>query len=88
MEQNFDPFDLSAPPPKPLEEKPTEPPAPKPTVKRISMGPIFHSHITKTIAFILGVALAALLGYVGMNYYLTRQENAKLNSFYSERIRA
>lgn len=79
MDNDFNPFDLSAPPKKLEQEKPAEPSIPKPTVKRVSMGPIFHSRITKTIAFILGIALAGLLGYIGMNYYLTIQ-NTQTNA--------
>jgi hypothetical protein len=74
MDQDFNPFDLSAPPKQPEEEKPAEPAAPQPTVKRISMGPIFHSRITKTIALILGLALAGLVGYTAMNYYLNQKD--------------
>lgn len=74
MDNDFNPFDLSAPPKKPLEEKPKEPEAPQPTVKRVSMGPIFHSRIVKVIAFILGLVLSGLIGYTGMNYYLTQKD--------------
>ncbi len=74
MITDFNPLDLSAPPKK-IEEQAPEP-APvfqaKPTVKRVSMGPIFHSRITKVLALILGIALAVLLGYSGMTYYLTK----------------
>lgn len=74
MITDFNPLDLSAPPKK-IEEQAPEP-APvfqaKPTVKRVSMGPIFHSRITKILALILGTALAVLLGYSGMTYYLTK----------------
>ncbi len=76
MDNDFNPFDLSAAPKKPLEEKPKEPEEPKPTVKRVSMGPIFHSRFIKIVAFILGIALSGLVGYVGMNYYLN-QKHAK-----------
>jgi hypothetical protein len=37
------------------------------------MGPIFHSRIIKIIALTLGIILAGLLGYTGMNYYLTQK---------------
>lgn len=80
MEQKeFNPFDLSAPPPKPVEAKPDEPVAPTPTVKKVSMGPIFHSRIMRTLALLLGIVLAGLIGYAATNYYLNRQaetENA------------
>lgn len=71
MNEEFNPFDLSAPPKKKVEEKAADVPAAKPTVKRVSMGPIFHSRITKIIALILGFVLAGLIGYSGMSYYLS-----------------
>ena len=73
MNEDFNPFDLSAPPKKPEMEKPAEAPAPKPTVKRISMGPIFHSRIIKILALVLGLVLFTLLGYSGMSYYLSQK---------------
>lgn len=73
MDQDFNPFDLSAPPKKPLEEKPAEPAAPKPTIKRVSMGPIFHSRITKVLALVLSIVLAVLVGYTATNYYLNKK---------------
>ncbi|MCA9329259.1 hypothetical protein KDA11_01310 [Candidatus Saccharibacteria bacterium] len=73
MIEDFNPLDLSAP------QKITEEPIPKPqaefrakpTVNRISMGPLFHSRITKIIALILGTVLSGLLGYVATAYLLT-----------------
>ena len=74
MNNDFNPFDLSAPPPKPAEEqKPPEPEAPKPTVRRISMGPLFHSRITKVLALVLGLVLFFLIGYSGTSYLLNER---------------
>ena len=73
MINDFNPLDLSAPPKKIEEPIAPQPESrPQPTVNRVSMGPIFHSRITRVIALILGLALAALLGYTGMSYYLSR----------------
>lgn len=78
MEQDFNPFDLSRIPPKPTEvAKPTEPQAPKPTVRRISMEPLFHSRITKGLAFILGLVLCFLIGYSATSYTLNKREVAE-----------
>ncbi len=76
MINDFNPLDLSAPPKK-IEEPITapQPVQPKATVQRVSMGPIFHSRITRILALILGVALAALVGYAGTSYLLNRKEN-------------
>lgn len=77
MDNDFNPFDLSAQRPKNSEstdeKKELEKPRPKPIVRRISMGPLFHSRITKVIAFFLSIILAGLLGYVGMNYYINKK---------------
>ncbi len=74
MEQDFNPFDLSKVPPKPAEEaKPVEPQPVAPTVRRISMGPLFHSRITKVLAFVLGMVLFFLVGYSGTGYLLNKK---------------
>lgn len=44
-----------------------------PNTKRINMGAIFHSRITKAFALMLGIVLAALVGYSSMSYYLNRK---------------
>lgn len=84
MDNDFNPFDLSAQRPKidesKEEQKTTDKPRPKPTVHRVSMGPLFHSRITRVIAFVLSIILAGLIGYTGMNYYLN-QKAAKSNAF-------
>ncbi|MDQ5886198.1 MAG: hypothetical protein QG628_595 [Patescibacteria group bacterium] len=81
MDNDFNPFDLSAQKPKATEQSPEQKdkPRPKPTVRRVSMGPLFHSRITKVIAFILGLILAGLLGYTGMNYYLNQKAAKNLS---------
>jgi hypothetical protein len=75
MDNEFNPFDLSAQKPKTTDstKSQTDKPLPKPIVRRVSMGPIFHSRIIKIIALTLGIILAGLLGYTGMNYYLTQK---------------
>ncbi len=77
MDKDFNPFDLSAQSPKveeaKEEKKEVDMPRPKPTVRRVSMGPLFHSRITKVIAFILSIILAGLLGYTSMNFYLNKK---------------
>ncbi len=80
MKEDFNPFDLSAPP-KPIEKpkEEVEAPRPKPTVNRVSMGPLFHSRITRVLALVLSIALAALVGYTAVNYYLNKQAEEKLN---------
>lgn len=78
--EEFNPFDLSAAPKKPLEEKPAEPVAAKPTVKRVSMGPLFHSRITKVLALVLGTVLAFLIGYSATNYYLNERAAKEFNA--------
>lgn len=72
---DFNPFDLSAQP-KVIDERKTTVKEfeAKPTVHRVTMGPLFHSKITRVVAFILSIVLFALLGYLGMNYYLSQQE--------------
>lgn len=77
MIDDFNPLDLSAPPKK-IEEPVAAPESvqPKATVQKVSMGPIFHSRITKILALILGVALAALVGYAGTSYWLNRSSNS------------
>lgn len=86
MDTDFNPFDLSAHRPNidPTkdEQKETDKSRPKPTVHRVSMGPLFHSRITRIIAFILGLILAGLLGYTGMNYYLNKkaESNTKVTN--------
>lgn len=73
IKNDFNPFDLSAPP-KPKEVPPAETEASniQPTVKKVSMGPLFHSRITRVLALVLGVILAALVGYTAMSIYLTQ----------------
>ncbi len=75
MNEDFNPLDLSAVPKK-IEEpvQPKEIPRPKATVQRVSMGPIFHSRITKVLALLLGLVLAALIGYSATSYYLSTQK--------------
>lgn len=74
MNNDFNPFDLSAPPPKPAEEeKPKEPEAAAPTVRRISMGPLFHSRITKLLALVLALILFFLIGYSSTSYLLNKK---------------
>lgn len=72
MKPDFDPYDLT-PRVIPTEE-PAPPPPPKPTIRRISMGPIFHSRITKVLAMVLGVILAALIGYTVESYVITKKQ--------------
>jgi hypothetical protein len=69
MDNDFNPFDLSTPK-QAVKEPVKEVPVPKPTVHRVSMGPLFHSRFTKVLALILSVILAGLVGYISMNYYL------------------
>lgn len=78
---DFDPFDLSAPP-RVINDPKTMMVdfAPKPSVHRVSMGPIFHSRILRTIALILAIVLFALTGYIGMNYRLSKQQTTKDNT--------
>ncbi|MEI6480951.1 MAG: hypothetical protein WCO19_01460 [Candidatus Saccharibacteria bacterium] len=72
MKPDFDPYDLT---PRVLPNaEPAPPPPPKPTIRRISMGPIFHSKITKGLALILGAILAALIGYSGASYMITKKQ--------------
>ena len=75
MDNDFNPFDISSQRQKPEEAKEVqiEKPRAKPTVRRVSMGPLFHSRITRIIAFVLGIILAGLVGYTGMNYYLNQK---------------
>lgn len=74
QKEDFNPFDLSAPPkPKVIPLPEAEPFQAKPTVNRVSMGPLFHSRITRTLALVLGLVLSALIGYTAMNYYYNRQ---------------
>lgn len=81
MEQDFNPFDLSRIPPKPSEDaQPLEPQKPEATVSRISMGPLFHSRITKALAVGLGLILSVLIGYSATAYLLNRQTDAKATS--------
>lgn len=72
---DFNPFDLSAPP-KVIDDTKTTVTeiAPEATVHRVSMGPLFHSKITRTLAFLLSIVLFGLVGYIGMDYYLMKQE--------------
>lgn len=81
IKNDFNPFDLSAPPkPKIIPLEAPEDTRAKPTVKKVSMGPLFHSRITKTIALILSIILAGLVGYTGANYYLTKQAEQAINT--------
>lgn len=68
MQEDFNPFDLSAAPK--VEEKPVEKPGPKPVVNRVSFGPLIHSRVIKYLAFALAIVLFILFGYMGMNIYL------------------
>lgn len=81
MENDFNPFDLSAPP-KVIEQPKAEATdfAGEAKVHRVSMGPLFHSKITRTLAFILSIVLFGLVGYLGMDYYLMKQELSKQSS--------
>lgn len=74
---DFNPFDLSAPP-KVIDERKTlvKDFDAKPTVHRVTMGPLFHSKITRILALLLSLVLFSLIGYLGMNYYLTRQDQS------------
>jgi hypothetical protein len=73
MIDDFNPLDLSAARPKVAEVvAPPEPPRAKPTVKRVSMGPILHSPITKVIVLMLGLVLTSLIGYSFMSYVMTK----------------
>jgi hypothetical protein len=76
--QDFNPLDLSAPKKVDVQTA-QEAPAVKATVHRVSMGPLFHSRITRVIAFILSIVLAGLIGYAGMNYYLTTEASKGLS---------
>lgn len=80
INNDFNPFDLSAPP-KPKEAPPAETEAPniQPTVKRVSMGPLFHSRITKLLALVLGIILAALIGYTAVNFYLNNKADQAIS---------
>lgn len=78
MNDDFNPFDLSAVPQAATEQKPATPTPPKPIIRRISMGPIFHSRITKILAAILSIVLAVLIGYTATSYYLTHYKTALL----------
>jgi len=84
MDNDFNPFDLSAQRPKidesKEEKKDIDKPRPKPTVHRVSMGPLFHSRITRVIAFILSIILAGLIGYTAMNYYLNQKAATNASS--------
>lgn len=79
---DFNPLDLSAPPKKVTDEQKTTVKEfeAKPTVKRVSMGPLFHSRITRVLALILSVVLFALIGYSAMNYYLTSKDTNNTSS--------
>ena len=73
MIDDFNPLDLSAAQPKVSEPvAPPEPPRAKPTVNRVSMGPILHSPVTKVLVLILGLVLTVLIGYAVTGYLLTR----------------
>jgi cytoskeletal protein RodZ len=84
MKPDFDPYDLT-PRVIPTEE-PAPPPPPKPTIRRVSMGPIFHSRITKSLALILGVILAALIGYISVDYYYAKKNAVPITSISSQSI--
>lgn len=71
MKPDFDPYDLT--PRVVPKDEPTAPPPPKPTIRRVTMGPIFHSRITKVLALVLGTILAALIGYISVDYYYAKQ---------------
>ena len=71
MKPDFDPYDLT-PRVVPTQE-PVPPPPPKPTIRRVTMGPIFHSRITKILALVLGTSLAALIGYISVDYYYAKK---------------
>lgn len=84
MNEDFNPFDVSSTGSASKQEV-KETSVVKPTVHKVGMGPIFHSQFTKIIAFILSFILAGLLGYVGMNLYLTKK-SASNNRPYSASI--
>lgn len=80
IKNDFNPFDLSAPPkPKVIPLEQAQDVAPKPTVKRVSMGPLFHSRITKLLALVLGIILAALIGYTAVNFYLNNKADQAIS---------
>jgi hypothetical protein len=70
--EDFNPFDLSAPP-KPLKDD--QPPAPKPakaTVRRVGIGPLLHSSFTRFLVFVGVLFICAAAGYSAELWWLTR----------------
>ena len=86
MKPDFDPYDLT--PRVVPKDEPAPPPPPKPTIRRVTMGPIFHSRITKILALVLGTILAALIGYISVDYYYAKKSQITYYSIgnISERV--
>ena len=86
MKPDFDPYDLT--PRVVPKDEPAAAPPPKPTIRRVTMGPIFHSRITKILALVLGTILAALIGYISVDYYYAKKSQITYYSIgnISERV--
>lgn len=82
MKPDFDPYDLT--PRVAQNQEPSSLPQPKPTIRRVSMGPIFHSRISKSLALILGIILAALIGYITVDYYYAKKNSAAITTVTSQ----
>lgn len=74
MIDDFNPLDLSVARGKVEEQPAAQPEAPraKPTVQRVSMGPILHSNVTKIVVLTLALILTGLISYATTSYLLMR----------------
>ena len=78
MNDDFNPFDLSAPPKPTEKQKEKDEPGAKAVVRRVSLGPLFHSRVLSYLAFALLIVLFILVGYISMNYYLDQKVSKNL----------